>query len=103
MATGTNAIATEQEVKNITGSSATITQNLCCTKTRAVALGADSSKLTNYTTKQLVKYSDIIKKETLKATTAYFNNVYVGAVFQKPSGYNDYDFYIKICYNIYVR
>lgn len=62
MATGTNAIALESEVKSKTGSTGSITTNLCCTKARAIALSADSSYLTSYSDNQLVKYSDIYKK-----------------------------------------
>ena len=42
MATGTNAIALESEVKSKVGSSVSITNNLCCTKSRAITIGADS-------------------------------------------------------------
>lgn len=68
MATGTNAIATEQEVKTITGSSATITQNLCCTKSRAITLGANQARLASYYSNQLVKYSDIVKAIQMTTT-----------------------------------
>lgn len=61
MATGTNGIATEGEAKSKLGYSGTVDTNKCCTKTRAVAMGADSSKLTSYKDNQLVKYSDISK------------------------------------------
>lgn len=74
MATGTNAIALESEVKSVTGSSGSITTNLCCTKSRAITLGADSSYLTSYSDNQLVKYSDIYKKSggTTPTPTTYY-------------------------------
>lgn len=66
MATGTNAIATEGEAKSKLGYSGTVDTNKCCTKAKAVAMGADSSKLTSYKDNQLVKYSDLyIKKQIL--------------------------------------
>ena len=61
MATGTNGIATEGEAKSKLGYSGSVDTNKCCTKARAVAMGADSAKLGNYSDSQLVKYSDIIK------------------------------------------
>ena len=48
MATGTNGIATEGEAKEKLGYSGSVDTNKCCTKARAVAMGADSSKLTSY-------------------------------------------------------
>lgn len=66
MATGTNGIATEGEAKSKLGYSGSVDTNKCCTKARAVAMGADSSKLTSYKDNQLVKYSDLyIKKQIL--------------------------------------
>lgn len=59
MATGTNAIATEGEVKTKLGYSGSVDTNKCCTKARAIAMGADSAKLTSYKDNQLVKYSDV--------------------------------------------
>ena len=59
MATGTNGIATEGEAKEKLGYSGSVDTNKCCTKARAVAMGADSSKLTSYKDNQLVKYSDL--------------------------------------------
>lgn len=59
MATGTNGIATEGEAKSKLGYSGSVDTNKCCTKARAVAMGADSSKLTSYKDNQLVKYSDV--------------------------------------------
>lgn len=61
MATGTNGIATEGEAKSKLGYTGSVDTNKCCTKARAVAMGADSSKLTSYKDNQLVKYSDISK------------------------------------------
>lgn len=61
MATGTNGIATEGEAKSKLGYSGSVNTNKCCTKARAIAMGADSSKLTSYKDNQLVKYSDISK------------------------------------------
>lgn len=72
MATGTNAIALESEVKAKTDSTASITTNLCCTKARAIILGADSSKLSSYQDNQLVKYSDIYKKSGGTTPTNYY-------------------------------
>lgn len=59
MATGTNGIATEGEAKSKLGYSGSVDTNKCCTKARAVTMGADSSKLSAYKDNQLVKYSDI--------------------------------------------
>lgn len=59
MATGTNGIATEGEAKEKLGYSGSVDTNKCCTKARAIAMGADSSKLTSYKDNQLVKYSDL--------------------------------------------
>ena len=59
MATGINAIATEGEAKSKLGYTGSVDTNKCCTKARAIAMGADSSKLTSYKDNQLVKYSDI--------------------------------------------
>lgn len=61
MATGTNGIATEGEAKSKLGYSGSVNINKCCTKARAIAMGADSSKLTSYKDNQLVKYSDLYK------------------------------------------
>ena len=61
MATGTNAIATEGEAKSKLGYSGTVDTNKCCTKAKAVAMGADSSKLGSYKDTQLIKYSNIAK------------------------------------------
>lgn len=66
MATGTNGIATEGEAKSKLGYSGSVNTNKCCTKARAIAMGADSAKLTSYKDNQLVKYSDLyIKKQIL--------------------------------------
>ena len=59
MATGTNVIATEGEAKSKLGYSGSVDTNKCCTKARAIAMGADSAKLTSYKDNQLVKYSDV--------------------------------------------
>lgn len=59
MATGTNGIATEGEAKSKLGYSGSVDTNKCCTKARAVVMGADSAKLSGYTDNQLVKYDDI--------------------------------------------
>lgn len=59
MATGTNGIATEGEAKSKLGYSGSVDTNKCCTKARAIAMGADSAKLTSYKDNQLVKYSDL--------------------------------------------
>ena len=61
MATGTNGIATEGEAKSKLGYSGSVNTNKCCTKARAITMGADSSKLTSYKDNQLVKYSDLYK------------------------------------------
>lgn len=76
MATGTNGIATEGEAKIKLGYSGSVDTNKCCTKARAVAMGADSSRLTSYKDNQLVKYSDIIKIPGLDPDTAP-NGVYI--------------------------
>lgn len=60
MATGTNGIATEGEAKSKLGYSGSVDTNKCCTKARAIAMGAASNGLSNYNNNQLVKYSDII-------------------------------------------
>lgn len=59
MATGTNGVATEGEAKSKLGYSGSVDTNKCCTKARAIAMGADGAKLTSYSNEQLVKYSDI--------------------------------------------
>ena len=59
MATGTNGIATEGEAKLVYSGS--VDTNKCCTKARAIAMGADRTKLTSYEDNQLVKYNDIVK------------------------------------------
>lgn len=60
MATGTNGIATEGEAKSKLGYSGSVDTNKCCTKARAVAMGADSAKLSRYKDNQLVKYVDLV-------------------------------------------
>lgn len=66
MATGTNGIATEGEAKIKLGYNGSVDTNKCCTKARAIAMGADNSKLTSYKDNQLVKYSDLyINKQVL--------------------------------------
>lgn len=81
MATGTNGIATEGEVKSKLGYSGSVDTNKCCTKARAIAMGADSSKLTSYKDNQLVKYVDIEKSVSIlkiyKASFYYYNNTFV--------------------------
>lgn len=63
MATGTNAIATVNDVIGITNDKSGIADNypgyLCCTKKLAIELGANHYHLTSYADNQLVKYSDI--------------------------------------------
>lgn len=113
MATGTNAIATEQEVCSITGKS-TSYGNRCCTKSVAITLGADDSKLSVYSNNQLVKYSDIVKKVVTPTYYTHRFNVmfifsnsktigkqpgasfydgyrYVKGYLAMPSGYVDFD------------
>ena len=58
----TNQIATEAEARAVGGSSAIITNLLCVTKTRAIALGCKVSG--TYETNQLVRYSDLSKAWT---------------------------------------
>lgn len=82
MATGTNAIALESEVKSKLGSSASVTTNLCCTKQRAIALGADSSKLSSYSSNQLVRYTDVVKYQKPSYTISYTQNFCF--IFQQP-------------------
>lgn len=60
MATGTNGIATEGEAKSKLVYSGSVDTNKCCTKARAIAMGADRTKLTSYEDNQLVKYNDIV-------------------------------------------
>ncbi len=62
MGQSTNQIATEAEAKAVGGSSASITTNLCVTKTRAIALGCKVSG--TYETNQLNRYSDLSKAYT---------------------------------------
>ena len=59
MATETNGIATEGEAKSKLVYSGSVDTNKCCTKARAIAMGADSSKLSEYKVNQLVKHSDV--------------------------------------------
>lgn len=61
MATGTNGIATEGEAKSKLGYSGSVDTNKCCTKSRAIDMGADRSKLSAYKDNQLVIYNDIVK------------------------------------------
>lgn len=61
MATGTNGIVTEGEAKSKLGYSGSVDTNKGCTKSRAIAMGADSSILGSYSDNQLVKYSSISK------------------------------------------
>lgn len=72
MATETNGIATEGEAGSKLGY-ITDTPNKCCTKTRAIAMGTDGTKLTDYDSNQLVKYSDLSSKTTYKVSIK--NNV----------------------------
>lgn len=65
MATGTNAIATEQEIYNLYKTGSPDTNGKCCTKSRAITLGVDSSLLTSYANNQLVKYKDCLKTYTM--------------------------------------
>ena len=58
----TNQIATEAEARAVGGSSAIITNLLCVTKARAIALGCKVSGA--YETNQLVRYSDLSKAWT---------------------------------------
>lgn len=44
MATGTNGIATEGEAKSKLVYSGSVDTNKCCTKARAIAMGADRTK-----------------------------------------------------------
>lgn len=73
MATGTNAIATLQDLydkfnKGLTGN------NKCITKEEAINNGAYSGKLTSYENDQLVKYSDL---EELHTSSKYIRvNMY---------------------------
>jgi hypothetical protein len=71
MATGTNGIATESEAKSKLGYSGSVDTNKCCTKARAVVMGADGSKLGGYKDNQLVKYSDISLPNYSIAYSAY--------------------------------
>lgn len=64
MATGPNGIATEGEAGLKLGY-ITATPNKCCTKARAIVTGADSSKLTDYDSNQLVKYEDLSRARPL--------------------------------------
>lgn len=53
-------IATEFEVKQKVNGYRTINEDKCCTKDRAVAIGANKMKLTQYEDDQLVQLDDII-------------------------------------------
>ena len=75
MATGTNGIATEGEAKSKLGYSGSVNTNKCCTKARAIVMGADSSKLTSYKDNQLVKYSDLSKFVPKYNCTFDFNRI----------------------------
>lgn len=59
MATGTNAIANQQEAKTVGGSTATVIANQGCTKTKAIELNCTVAG--NYANNQLVKYSSLGK------------------------------------------
>lgn len=60
MATGTNGIATEGEAKIKLGYNGSVDTNKCCTKARAIAMGADSAKLSGYKDSKLIKYTDLV-------------------------------------------
>ncbi len=79
MATGTNAIANEQEAKTKGGSTVAVTSNKGCTKTRAIALNCTVAG--NYANNQLVKYSDLDKNAV---------PVYYTLTFQVNSNYDKY-------------
>lgn len=64
MATGPNGIATEGEA-GLKLCYITATPNKCCTKARAIVMGADSSELTDYASNQLVKYKDLSRARPL--------------------------------------
>ena len=76
-------IATEAYAKSIGGAPISYTSNLCCTKSRAIALGCDVAG--TYIDNQLVRKEDLSKKTiTLQYTlknnsTDYFNNVLISA------------------------
>lgn len=106
MATGTNAIATVNDVVGITNDKSGIADNypgyLCCTKELAIELGADSTKLSNYTTNQLVKYSDIFKKPevTFSYTTVDSKTLYICLDFKIPqtiiNSYSKQNVYVEV-------
>lgn len=83
----TNGIATEDEAKTKLGYTGTVTTNKCCTKARAVTMGADSTKLTGYTDDRLVKYEDLVKSA---------NELYIDLYIMKSYG----TFYLKKRSNI---
>ena len=76
-------IATEAYAQSIGNAPISYTSNLCCTKSRAIALGCDVAG--TYTDNQLVRKEDLSKKTiTLQYTlknnsTDYFNNVLISA------------------------
>lgn len=82
MATGTNAIATESEVKTATASTATVTGNKCCTKTRAVAICSELQRvLSAYSDNQLIKYQDVSTPEQVYSggTTKVYGAFYLSS------------------------
>lgn len=78
MGQGINQIATELEARTIGGSTASYTENKCVTKQRAISFGCNIKTSTNYTDKQLVKYSDLSK---LLQIEDYENKVCVLSVY----------------------
>lgn len=56
MSTNTNAIALESEIASKVGSSVSTVANKCCTKDRAITIGAEVAS--GYSSNQLIKYSD---------------------------------------------
>ena len=76
-------IATEAYAQSIGNVPISYTSNLCCTKSRAIALGCDVAG--TYADNQLVRKEDLSKKTiTLQYTlknnsTDYFNNVLISA------------------------
>lgn len=86
--TGTDEIALESEAKSKLGSSGLATANKYCTKTSAIAFGADSSKLSSYSNEQLVKYSDLAKTK-FELSFSLFNISHVGKSVWYRVGMND--------------
>lgn len=94
-----NGIATEAEAKTKLNYTGSVDSDKCCTKQRAIEMGADSSKLSGYSDNQLVKYSDLTPG---KVNLAMFSIIFSEGGLNLPdNGDNgDVDFLINFSANV---